>query len=189
VAAAALALWPEHVRAHEVTGLADGFVSGLQHPVSGLDHMLAMIAVGLWGAQLGAPALWMLPVTFPLVMAMGGLLGIRGVPLPAVEPAIAASALLLGSAVLLAWRPVLALSLALAGAFGLFHGYAHGAELPGAANQLAYGAGFVVSTGLLHAVGIVLGLLHRWTWGNAVIRMAGGAIAVVGVMLLVDVLT
>jgi urease accessory protein len=183
-----LCLWPSPAAAHEPGGLAEGFLSGLGHPLSGLDHMLAMVAVGLWGAQLGAPAMWLLPVTFPLVMALGGLLGVRGLFLPAVEPVIAASALLLGAAVLLAWRPMLAVALALVGVFAVYHGYAHGAELPGAADQLAYGAGFVLSTGTLHVVGIAIGLLHRWAWGTMVVRAAGGVIAVAGVYLLADVL-
>jgi urease accessory protein len=121
-------------------------------------------------------------------MACGGVLGIRGVPLPAVEIGIAASAVLLGAAVLARWRPVLAGALVLVGAFAVCHGYAHGTELPDAANQLAYGAGFVLSTGALHLTGIVVGLLQRWTWGAAAIRAAGAAIAATGLVLLVDVL-
>ncbi|MGH7290201.1 MAG: HupE/UreJ family protein, partial [Myxococcota bacterium] len=116
--------------AHTQTGEATGFLTGFVHPISGLDHVLAMVAVGLWGAQLGAPAIWVLPVAFPLVMAMGGLLGLFGVPLPAVEYGIAASALMLGAAVMLEVRPSLAVAAALVGVFAIFHGYAHGAELP-----------------------------------------------------------
>ena len=115
--------------AHEQSGQAAGFVTGLLHPVSGLDHVLAMVAVGLWGAQLGAPAIWLLPVTFPLVMAIGGFLGLLGVPLPGVEVGIAASAVLLGAMVATESRPPLALAAALVAFFAVFHGNAHGTEL------------------------------------------------------------
>ncbi|MFV0275902.1 MAG: HupE/UreJ family protein [Parahaliea sp.] len=149
-------------------------ISGLLHPLLGPDHLVAMVAVGLWGAQLGAPAIWLLPIVFPLVMALGGLLGIAGFPLPFFEMGVALSALLLGLAVAAQWRPNLVLSGVLVGVFGIFHGYAHGTELPGASNALAYGIGFVTTTGLLHLTGIVIGILTRWPAGVIAVRACGG---------------
>ena len=139
-----------------------------------------MIAVGLWGAQLGAPAIWLLPVAFPMVMALGGMLGLMGVPLPGTELGIAASAILLGSAVLSEVRPPLVIAAVVVTFFAIFHGYAHGAELPPGQNGLLYSMGFVIATGCLHAVGISIGVIHRWRWGQNVLRMAGGAVAIAG---------
>lgn len=170
--------------AHEQSGQAAGFVTGLLHPVSGLDHVLAMVAVGLWGAQLGAPAIWLLPVTFPLVMAIGGFLGLLGVPLPGVEVGIAASAVLLGAMVATESRPPLALAAALVAFFAVFHGHAHGTELPPGQSGLLYSFGFVVATGCLHAVGIALGLLHRWRSGRVALRGAGAAVGLAGLVFL-----
>jgi urease accessory protein len=158
-----------------------GFLAGLMHPVFGPDHVVAMVAVGLWGAFLGAPAIWMLPIVFPLVMALGGVLGILGVPIPAVETGIASSAVVLGLMVALAARPPLWAAAVLVGAFAIFHGYAHGKELPEGANAVAYSAGFVIATGLLHLCGIAFGLLTRWPSGKLAVRAAGGAIAATGV--------
>ena len=143
--------------AHIVAGEGEGFLSGFKHPISGLDHILAMVSVGLWGAQLGAPAIWLLPVTFPIVMAFGGFLGLIGVPFPGVEVGIAMSALLLGAAVMTQWRPPLFAAAALVGVFALFHGHAHGAELPPGESGLLYSVGFVIATGLLHLIGIAVG--------------------------------
>jgi urease accessory protein len=167
--------------------VAGGFVGGLAHPVFGLDHVAAMVAVGLWGAFLGAPAIVVLPIVFPLVMAAGGVLGILGVPLPGVEIGIAVSAIVLGLMVVLAVRPPLWIAAVLVGAFAIFHGHAHGAELPPGADALAYSAGFVVATGLLHLAGIALGLLTRWPVGQLVVRTAGGLIACAGVVFLARV--
>jgi urease accessory protein len=165
---------------HDETGSAEGLLAGLSHPVSGLDHVLAMVAVGLWGAQLGKPAVWLLPVAFPLVMAFGGFLGLAGIPLPAVELGIALSAVALGALVLFECRPKPALAALVVGAFAIFHGHAHGTELPEGASGIAYSAGFVVATGSLHAVGIAIGLVHRWEWGKRAIRAAGACVAVGG---------
>ncbi len=173
-------LCAQTVEAHVNKGEAAGFLSGLKHPISGLDHVVAMIAVGLWGAQLGAPAIWVLPVAFPMVMAFGGMLGLLGVPLPGMEIGIAASAILLGAAVMMELRPPIALAAALVGFFAIFHGYAHGSELPPGENGLLYSFGFVMATGCLHAVGICIGLVHRWNWGQRALRVAGGAIALAG---------
>jgi urease accessory protein len=167
---------PSVAFAHIVKGEAIGFVSGFEHPISGFDHIIAMVAVGLWGAQLRMPAIWLLPVTFPLVMAFGGFLGLIGVPLPGSEIAIALSGLCLGAAVLTEFRPPLWVAAILVGIFGLFHGYAHGAELPPGQNALLYSIGFVLATGLLHITGIAIGLLHRWPWGQIVLRGAGAVV-------------
>jgi urease accessory protein len=169
---------PAFAHTGEGTG---GFLAGLSHPVFGPDHVAAMVAVGLWGAFLGSPAIWLLPIVFPLVMALGGVLGILGVPLPAVETGIASSAVILGLMVALAARPPLWAAAMLVGAFAIFHGYAHGKELPDGANAVAYSAGFVIATGLLHLCGIAFGLLARWPAGRLAVRGAGGAIALVGI--------
>jgi urease accessory protein len=169
---------------HEEVGAATGLISGLRHPVSGWDHVLAMIAVGLWGAQLGPPALWVLPVAFPMVMALGGMLGLLGIPIPGVEVGIALSALVLGCMVLTECRPALWFAGTLVGFFAIFHGHAHGTELPEGSSGLLYSVGFVVATGLLHGVGIAIGLIHRWNGGRQLIRIAGAYVAVAGVYFL-----
>jgi urease accessory protein len=165
-------------------GLAGGFASGFAHPLGGLDHIVAMVAVGLWGAFLGAPAIWLLPIVFPLVMAAGGVLGIIGVPLPSVEIGIALSAVVLGVMVAGALRPPLWVAALIVGAFAIFHGYAHGAELPGNANALGYSAGFVVATGLLHLAGIALSMLDRLPKGEWAVRAGGAAITAAGFVFL-----
>ncbi|APO68545.1 HupE/UreJ protein [Rhizobium gallicum] len=170
--------------AHVGTGGASGLAAGLLHPIAGFDHVVAMIAVGLWGAQLGKPAIWMLPITFPVVMAFGGFLGLLGVPMPGVEIGIALSGILLGAAVLTETRPPLVAAAILVGVFAIFHGYAHGAELPLGENALFFSLGFVIATGLLHAVGIVVGLLYQWPWGKVTVRAAGGAVGAVGAFFL-----
>ena len=178
VSAPALAL------AHVQAGEATGFFSGAAHPISGLDHVLAMVAVGLWGAQLGAPAIWLLPVTFPMVMAFGGFLGLVGISLPGVEIGVALSAVLLGVAVMTELRPPLYVAAALVGLFAIFHGHAHGTELPPGESGLLYSFGFVIATGLLHAVGIAIGAIHRWPAGRIVLRIAGGGGGLAGLYFL-----
>lgn len=175
---------PTDVTAHILKGESIGFFSGFEHPISGLDHVIAMVAVGLWGAQLGMPAIWVLPVTFPLVMACGGFLGLIGVPLPGSEIAIALSGVCLGGAVLFELRPPLWMAGILVGIFGLFHGYAHGSELPPGQNALLYSLGFVLATGLLHATGIAMGLIHRWQWGQLALRGAGAFVLCGGMFFL-----
>ncbi len=159
-------------------------MGGFAHPLFGPDHVVAMVAVGLWGAFLGAPAIWLLPIVFPLVMAGGGVLGILGVPLPAVETGIAMSAVVLGMMVALAAKPPLWVAAVLVGIFAIFHGHAHGAELPPGADAVAYSVGFVVATGLLHLAGIAFGLLARWPAGRLAVRATGGAIALAGLAFL-----
>ncbi len=167
--------------AHEGAGITGGFISGFLHPVLGWDHVAAMVAVGLWGAFLGSPAIWILPVVFPLVMAFGGALGVMNFPIPAVETGIAASAVVLGAMVAFAVRPPIWFAAVIVGAFAIFHGHAHGTELPNAANPLAYSFGFVLSTGLLHLSGIAFGLLVRWPAGKVAVQAGGGLIALAGV--------
>ena len=170
--------------AHSGEGLTGGFAGGFTHPLLGPDHIAAMLAVGLWGAFLGLPAIWILPIVFPLVMALGAILGIVGVPLPGIEIGIAVSALVLGSMVALAAKPHLAIAAILVGAFAIFHGHAHGTELPDGANALAYALGFVIATGLLHLAGIGFGLLTQYPGGRLAVRAAGGAIAIAGLVFL-----
>jgi urease accessory protein len=174
----------EPVWAHTGAGGLSGFMSGVAHPLFGPDHLVAMLAVGLWGSQLGNPALWVLPVTFPLIMAVGGFLGVVGVELPLVEMVIALSALVLGGMVAFALRPPLWLAGAMVAVFGLFHGNAHGLELPEAADPLAYAVGFVLATGFIHLAGIAFGLLGRWPAGAQAVRAGGAAVAAVGVWFL-----
>ena len=184
VVGTSLLLWAGSAWAHVERGQAAGFVTGLGHPWSGLDHVLAMVAVGLWGAQLGNPAIWVLPVTFPMVMAMGAFLGLVGLPVPGVEVGIALSALLLGTMILGELRPPLAVAALLVGFFAIFHGHAHGTELPAGQSGLLYSMGFVMATGCLHGLGIAVGLIHRWPAGRAALRTAGGGIAAMGVYFL-----
>lgn len=155
------------------------FLDGFLHPVTGLDHLVAMVAVGLWGAQLRAPAIWLLPITFPLVMAVGGFLGLIGLPLPSVDAGVAISGVVLGLCVATAARPPLWIPALIVGAFGLFHGHAHGTAMPMSGSPIAFGAGFVVATGLLHLCGILIGLLVRWPTGAMVVRASGALIAMV----------
>lgn len=174
--------------AHEAgEGVAGGFVSGLLHPVGGLDHVAAMVAVGLWGAVLGRPAVWLLPIVFPLVMAIGGALGVMGLPLPAVETGIAVSSLVMGLLIAAYVRAPLAVAAVIVGAFAIFHGHAHGTELPLAASAAAYSVGFVVATGLLHLAGILFGLFTTSERGRLAVQVCGGVIAAAGAGFLLGV--
>jgi urease accessory protein len=166
--------------AHEQVAAGGGLVRGFLHPVTGIDHLIAMVAVGIWGAQLGAPAIWVLPITFPIVMAIGGVLGVLRIPLPIPEVVIGLSALILGAAVATRLRLPFAAAAVVVAMFAIFHGHAHGAELPSSANPLAYGVGFVVATGLLHLCGIMIGTLTRWPAGERLIQGLGGLIAALG---------
>jgi urease accessory protein len=170
--------------AHTATGLPGGMASGFSHPFVGFDHLLAMVAVGLWGARLGRPLIYALPVLFPAVMVVGAVIGMLGTPMPPVELIIALSVLVLGGCIALSVKaPVWAASLIVA-AFAVFHGYAHGQELPSAADPVGYSAGFVLATGLLHVTGIGIGALQGWRGGMAVTRGAGVGIAAMGVWFL-----
>ncbi len=160
------------------------FSAGFVHPFSGLDHILAMVAVGLWAAQMGGRALWAVPLSFVVTMAVGGALGVAGVPLPGVELGIAGSVLVFGLLITVGARLPLAMGMALTALFALFHGYAHGAELVAGASALAYGAGFVVATAALHGLGLGAGVTARGQLPGRAIRIGGGAIAGAGAYLL-----
>jgi urease accessory protein len=166
--------------AHSEKGEAIDFWSGFTHPLFGLDHVVAMVAVGLWGAFLGPPALWILPVVFPLVMAIAGAAGVFGVPLVGIETGIALSAIALGAMVALAAKPPLWVAALLVGGFAVFHGYAHGAELPIGADAISFSMGFVIATGLLHLSGIAFGALSQWPSGRIAVQAAGGVITLIG---------
>lgn len=181
---ALLLLAPAAALAHQEAGQITGLLSGFEHPISGLDHVLAMVAVGLWGAVLGSPAIWVLPVAFPVTMAFGGLMGLLGIPLPGIEIGIAVSAIVLGIMVLAQLRPPLWVAAILVAFFAIFHGYAHGKELPEGTSALLYSFGFVVATGLLHLLGILLGEAHRWAVGRQAVRAAGGGVALAGLFFL-----
>lgn len=174
-----LILVPDIAHAHTGTGEALGWAHGLLHPLAGLDHLCAMVAVGLWAAQTGGRALWLLPFTFAGVMVLGGLLGMAALPpIAGVETGILMSLLVPGVLIAAAIRLPLAASLALVGLFALFHGYAHGAEMPPDASGLSYALGFMLSTAVLHLSGIGMA---RWLNGTAYcLRLAGAAIAAFG---------
>ena len=180
--ALALLLTPALAFAHPGHG-DNGLMAGISHPIGGLDHLLAMLAVGLWAAQQQGAARWMLPCTFVGTMLLGGMLGFEGLNLPALESGIAASVLALGLAVALAVRPPLALAMATTAVFALFHGVAHGLELPEMSSPWAYAAGFVAATAALHAAGyaVVRFLPHA---AAPLVRLAGAASAATGVWLL-----
>lgn len=175
--------------AHSGTGLAGGFASGAVHPLSGPDHLLAMVSVGLWGAFLGRPLIYLLPVVFPMIMVLGAIFGMIGLPMPAAEVGIALSVLVLGSCIAVAARPPVIIAATIVGTFAIFHGYAHGRELPSAADPVGYSLGFVIATGLLHVCGILLGRLKDRPHGELAIRTAGTLIAVIGIGFLAASLT
>jgi urease accessory protein len=179
-----LLLIPSLAQAHPgLPGHTHGFANGLAHPLTGLDHICAMIAVGLWAAQRGGRALWLVPLTFVLVMTAGAALGMAGVSLPFVETGIIASVLILGVLIAAAVRLPPAISAVIVGVFALFHGLAHGMEIPDNTSGLAYGAGFILATAGLHLLGIGLGLQAQRLGSARLIRWAGGAIAAGGVYL------
>jgi urease accessory protein len=178
-------LAPGAAMAHTGAGATDGIVHGLMHPVTGLEHVLAMVAVGVLAAFIGGRALWVVPTSFVAAAALGGVLGVRGVPLPFVELGIFASVVLLGLAIALQARLPLGWTAGLVGLFGLYHGYAHGAEMPPDSSGLAYGLGFLAATAALHAAGIGLGINLLASRSATRFAHAGGAaIALAGVALL-----
>lgn len=189
--AGALMLAPSLAFAHTGVGDAHGFVHGFMHPIGGLDHVLAMVAVGMLAWQIGGRAVYMLPLTFMALMAGGGVAGMMGMTLPYVELGIALSVVVLGAAVALGVKAPLAVSMVLVGLFAIFHGHAHGAEMPETASGFAYGAGFILATGLLHLAGIGVGfgigrLAERH--GPALMRGAGAAVSVAGLGLVLGAL-
>jgi urease accessory protein len=186
--AASLVLIPSLAFAHPgLPGHSHDLASGFVHPLGGLDHVLAMVAVGLLAAQLGGRALWLLPASFVTAMAVAGLAGMSGVALPMTEAGIALSIVVLGGAIAVRLALPVAAAMALVGFFAIFHGYAHGLETPESASGLLYGLGFVAATALLHGLGIGIGLaLGRLdgAHGRNLIRVAGSVAAVIGVALL-----
>src|SRR4029077_9056522 len=149
---------PSLARAHVGVGQTGGFSHGFGHPLSGLDHICAMVAVGLWAAQMGGRAIWAVPLTFISVMAFGGFLGMLHVQIPFIETGIVISVLTLGVFIAAAVRMPLIASVLIIGLFAIFHGHAHGEETLEKASGLAYAVGFVLATALLHAIGIGLGI-------------------------------
>jgi urease accessory protein len=180
---AALALAPT-AYAHVGVGQTTGFARGFMHPLSGLDHVLAMVAVGLWAGQRSGRARWLIPVTFVTIMALGGIAGTMGIAVPFVEQGIALSVLVLGVLVAAAVRWPLPVSMLVVGVFALFHGHSHGAEMAASVSGLEYGSGFVLATALLHAIGVGAGTLVRGFDRDILARLLGGAIAASGVYLL-----
>lgn len=179
-----VALLPSFALAHPGLEHVHGATAGFAHPFSGLDHLLAMVGVGLWASQLGGRAIWALPLGFMAALALGGVLGMIGAPLPLVEPGVLGSLVVIGSAVALAWRVGTAAGFGLVAAFALFHGYAHGVEMPAGTPALGYAAGFLVATGLLHAAGVGMGLAAGALGRPALTRGAGAVIAAAGVALM-----
>jgi urease accessory protein len=177
--------------AHTGVGETTGFAHGFMHPVGGIDHVLAMVGVGLFAALLGGPALWLVPASFVAMMAVGGMLGMAGVGVPFVETGIGLSVVVFGLAVALPLSMRGAAAMALVGFFAIFHGYAHGAEMPDTASGFEYGCGFVLATALLHVAGIGLGLaIGRLSevYGRRLTQLAGGGMAMAGVAVLAHVL-
>lgn len=173
-------LLPALAYAHVGAGEASGWMHGLYHPFSGLDHVCAMIAVGLWAAQMGGRALWQVPLAFVSVMMLGGLLGMAAIPVSFIEAGILMSLLVLGALIAAAVKLPLSASIAMAGVFALFHGYAHGAEMPQGVAGLDYAASFMLATALLHACGMSMALLLRRLERAMLLRAAGAAIAACG---------
>lgn len=183
-AALAAALLPTAALAHTGAGEASGFAHGFWHPIGGLDHVLAMVAVGAFAARLGGRALWIVPTAFVAMMAVGGFAGMEGIALPFVETGIAMSVVVLGLAVALGWKLPAAAASALAGLFAVFHGHAHGAEMPVDASGLGYAAGFMLATALLHGAGLGLAAGRIGARSKLALQAGGGAMALAGVALL-----
>lgn len=185
-ATAALVAWWQAAQAHTEVMRGGGFERGFMHPLTGGDHLLAMVAVGMWGAVLGPPLLWLLPVTFPMLMVFGAVAALSGLALPAIEPGVAASVLVLGTAIAGLWRAPVPVAIAVVAFFGFLHGFAHGRELPQAASPAAYATGFVLASGLLHGAGITIGALRSLPGGQLAFRALGAAIGMVGAWLIIQ---
>ena len=180
---ALLALLPMIASAHPEAGNSTGFLTGFSHPIHGTDHILAMVAVGLWAAQMGRRATWLIPSVFVVVMVLGEILGLSKLHLPYVESGILASVVVLGILVAVACKLPLLAGGAIVGFFALFHGYAHGTEMPLNSSGLAYSLGFVLSTALLHATGLSIGWVAQKARLGKIPQLAGGAIALGGLYL------
>jgi urease accessory protein len=174
---------PAMAFAHSGHGDTSELMHGFSHPITGIDHVLAMIAVGVLAAQLGGRALWLMPVCFVGIMAVAGALGMAGIPLPFSELGISLSVIVLGLAVAFRLSPPELAAMALVGFFAVFHGHAHGAEMPAAASGIAYAVGFIGATAMLHAAGVGIGLLVRLEGGtlsHRLVQGGGGAMALFG---------
>lgn len=185
LAAAVLVMAP--ASAHTDGSHAMTMASGFAHPFLGFDHLLAMVAIGVWAAQHQRPASWLLPVVFPLVMVAGAIAGFAGLHVPGVEAGIAGSAAVLGLLIAFAVRLPVAVNASVVSVFALAHGYAHGAELPQGASMLLFGAGFVAATALLHLTGFAIGWAARKNMARNLVRVGGGCIAAAGAYLLAGV--
>lgn len=181
----ALFLFPASAFAHTGVGVTTGFAAGFTHPMLGADHLLAMVAVGLLAVQAGGKAVWVLPGTFVSWMIIGGVLAINAVHLPYVETGILASVLVLGVLVTTAFRLPVAISALVVGLFAIFHGHAHGAEMPLATGAVSYSLGFALATMLLHVVGVAGGMALKMLNMENAVRYAGGAIAFSGIYMAV----
>jgi urease accessory protein len=181
-----LLILPGFALAHEGASLPYGsFLAGLTHPVLGLDHLLAMVSVGVVSAQIGGRAIWTVPATFVIVMALGGLLGLLEVGLGAIEYGIAFSVLVLGVAIAADRRLPMVVAMIAVGIFAIFHGYAHGEEMPEVAAPLRYAAGFLIGTAVLHLAGVLLGdISQHYARGKQLLRGAGALVAAAGVFFL-----
>lgn len=182
---------PATAFAHSGGSATHGFMNGLGHPISGIDHLLVMVAVGIFAAYLSGRALWLVPTTFVLMMGIGGMLSIGSLPLPFVEIGIAASVIVLGLSVAMRWSLPTVAAVGLVGFFAIFHGYAHMAEMPFDASRLQYAMGFMLATALLHTVGVGIWLAIGSTGARASrvsLHVSGGSMALAGVGILIGYL-
>jgi urease accessory protein len=175
--------WPSIAMAHVGVGGTSGLLSGLAHPISGVDHLCAMMGVGVWAAQRGGKAIWLVPLAFAVVMAVGGVLGAAAIAIPFVERGIVASVLIFGILIAASVRMPLLLSALIVGTFALFHGHAHGAEMPLTGSGLMYGAGFMATTACLLMIGVGLGLVVKRAGGSRMLRCSGAALVLLGLSL------
>jgi urease accessory protein len=180
-----IAFFPVSAFAHTIIGPTTGFGAGFSHPFGGFDHLLAMFAVGLWAAQMGGRATWAVPGAFVSLMIFGGVLAICGIHLPYVEAGILASVMVMGILIAAAFKFPVVVSAVIVGMFAVFHGHAHGAEMPLAMGAVSYSLGFALATALLHCAGIAGGIVLQKTNVEKVTRFAGAAIAISGVYLAV----
>lgn len=180
----AIALFPGLAFAHESTG--SGFTAGLSHPVLGFDHLLAMLSVGILSAQMGGRSLWLVPAAFVVVMLVGGLLGMNGIPLFSVETGISLSVLALGLALTVEKKLGAIMAMIFVGFFAVFHGYAHGAEMPNLANPTHYALGFIIGTASIHMAGVIIGEAAKLLPDGAqLLKYLGAGIAGIGFHLMV----
>jgi len=181
--AALLTMLATGAEAHTGHGATNAFAAGLAHPLEGFDHLLAILAIGLWAGLVGGRGLWLWPVSFVGAMLIGGALGMTGVPMPLVELGIVGSVIVIGLAAALAFSPSVMIGMAVAALAGLLHGHAHGTEVPADASGLAYAAGFAIATALLHTLGIAAAVAATRFSLPIAARTAGGLTAVAGVVL------